>query len=259
VKVTIPPGEGNDTIIASGFFDEGNTGADFAQPVTIEVGDYVRTVTPVLNAKGTVYKFQDAQLKLVVVPNLLGSSRGRFRLRVFKTDLEGLVPLDSPADFHFRGPGYTVDGLVELDGGKYKLGTKQSTLIEPVFFASKAKATLGPGATDTLKFTGGFATNGQTPAAIGDVDFGFGDFRITMIASAFTKKGGVFTATQRDGPFQVTIKVDFVKELVTVTAKGIDLGPLDGPTTDIVFDAGIGNGDYTNTVVLGGEGSQRTY
>ena len=129
-------------------------------------------------------------LKFSIVPNLRDSSRGRFKLKVSKTTLAGVVNPDAAVSFHFRATGLPdAQGRVTLTAGRYTLGKKRGALILPQFFPQRAKAQVGAANADTLSFVGGFATNGQTPTAlVGTVRFGFGPaYSRAIDGTLFTK------------------------------------------------------------------------
>ena len=253
-------GAGKDALVAAGFFDDGGLAPDYTQAVTVDVGGFSETFTLVPNAKHTAYTFKGTRLRFAMVPNLRGSSRGRFRMKIAKTTLGGLVDPDQPVDFHFHASGLLdAQGRVTLTAGKYRLGKKRGALLLPPFFPARATATLGGQGLDRLTFVGGFATNGTTPASLGSVTFALGALSEVLTGSAFTKTGDKFAFSSSQGKTRVSILLDFLRETVTVKASKVELGDLAGPTADVLFDAGAGAGPIRTTVRLGSKRAKRFY
>ena len=253
-------GAGKDSLVASGFYDDGGLGPDYTQPVTVDVGGFEEVFTLVPNARRTAFKFKGQRLRFAIAPNLRGSSRGRFRMRIAKTTLGGLIDPAQAVDFHFRATGLPdAQGRVVLTGGRYRLGKKRGALILPPFFPARATATLRAANLDTLSFKGGFATNGTTPASLGTVQFAFGSFAQMLEGSAFTKAGDQFKYAATQGKTKVAMVIDFLRETVTLKASKVELGDVANPTADFLFDAGAGAGPIRNTVRLGAKGAKRFY
>jgi hypothetical protein len=122
-----------------------------------------------------------------------------------------------------------------------------------------AKVKLGDDGKDSLTFRGGFATNGTTPVTLGTVRFSIGSLSLSIPGDSFTQKGDVFRSVSKDGARKVTVTLDFLRETVSVSAKGVELGALTGETADFTFDAGTGDGAIRNTVRLGTKGAKRLY
>jgi len=254
-------GPGKDSLVAAGFYDDGGLSPDYSQEVTVGVGTFEEKFTLVANAKHTAYTFKGNRLSMSVTPNLKGSSRGRFKMKIAKTTLAGAVDPDVAVGFHFRAVNLPdAQGRVTLTAGKYKLGGKRGALISPQFFPAKATATAaGPGL-DAVSFTGGFATNGVTPVALSTVRFSFGTFEMTLTTTDFVKAGDKFTAKSLPGVTpKFSVALDFLRETVVVKLSKAELGPLAGPTADFVFNAGSGAGTFRNTVKLGSKLTKRFY
>jgi len=248
-------GAGKDTLVASGFYDDGGGSPTYTDPVTVDVGGFARTFT--LTKKGRGFVFKDASVRFAIVPNLKGSSRGRFRMRIARTTLAGLIDPSAAVEFHFRGTGLPdALGKVGLTGGRYRLGRVRGALIEPPFFPATVRARLGGQGLDVLSFRGGFASNGQTPAALASVRFDFGP-TFTRTFTDLARTGDAFTLSQKKGTAQVAVKVDFLREVILVKAKHVELGPLTAPTVDVVLDAGAGT--IRNTIRLATKGAVRRY
>jgi DNA-binding beta-propeller fold protein YncE len=254
-------GEGRDSLVASGFFDDGGATVDWTDPVTLAVGGFEETFTMAPDPRGTSYRFMGTRVHMKVKPNLNGSSKGTFMMKIGKTTLSDLVPLAGEVDLSFTGGGLEeCTGRVRLAAGKYALGKVKGALLEPGFFPSKATAKNAAGKPHTLSFQGGFATEGTAPSSPVDVSFSFGGtLSRTIPASAFSGSGGVFTHRSRESGTSLFLKVDHLREKVTVKTRGVDLGTLSGPTLDVVFDAGAGLGGFRNPIRLGTKGTARTY
>jgi len=243
-------GVGKDTLVASGFYDDGGLAVTYTDPVTIDVGGFEKTFT--LAAKGKGFAFKDTSVRFAILPRLRGASRGRFRMRIAKTTLAGLIDPAAAVDFHFHATGLPdARGKVTLTGGRYRLGRIRGALIEPLFFPAAARAKLGGQDLDVLSFRGGFATSGQTPAQLDSVQFAFGPtFARTL--GGFTRTGDTFKFSDQQGTAKFSIAIDFLREIVIVKAKHVELGTLDAPTADIVLD--VGAGTIRNTIRLGARG-----
>jgi YVTN family beta-propeller protein len=254
-------GTSKDTIVASGFFDDGGADVDYSQQVTLNIGGFALPFTLVGNASGTKYKFKDATTKFSIAPNHKGSSRGKFKMKVVSAALAKFVMPNAPIALHFTAAGLAdAQGTVTLTAGGYKIGKKRGTLVLPQFFPVRAAATAGGADADSFSFVGGFATNGTTPASLSTVRFQFGPvFSRTIGGTQFTKKGDVFSFKSAPGAPKFTIKIDFLRETVTVSGKKVELGALTDPTVDFLFDAGNGAGAYRNTVRVGSAGASRSY
>lgn len=254
-------GEGRDSLLSSGFFDDGGATVDWGDPVTLNVGGFEETFTLTANTAGTSFKFTGNRVAMTVKPNLRGSSRGLFRLKISKTTLSGLLDPEGEVPLSFEADGLEeCTGRVKLARGIYGLGKVRGALLEPAFFPAKAKAKAPAGRSHSLTFTGGFATQGPLPATAGPVTLSFGPtFTRTIPGGSFSGSNGVFTHTAREGATSISVKVDHSREKVTVRTKGLDLGNLSAPTLDVVFDAGGGLGSFRNTVRLGTKGTTRTY
>jgi hypothetical protein len=183
---------------------------------------------------------------------VLGSSRGKFRQRISDTTLAGLVPTNGEVDFHLRATGLPdAVGVVVVEAGKYKLGRRRGTLSEPAFLPKTVKAKVSATKPDKLLLVGGFATSADAPSALGVVRVGVGEtFALEIPGGSFTRKGDVWTFREKVDGRVVSVVIDFVRELVTVRTKGVELGDLASATTDVTFDSGAGGSAVAITVVL---------
>lgn len=253
-------GAGQDSLSSTGFYDDGGSPVDYGQPVTLEIGGFTRTFTMVAKGKGFASP-KDKTFSFQVVPNLKGSSRGKFKLKLKKGTLGGLLPQDGEVELHFRATGLPdAFGKIVLSDARYQLGRARGALLDPPFFPARSVAVLKEGANDKLQFKGGFATGGVTPATISSVRIAFGDgFQRTIPGTSFTKAGDRFLYLEKDGAYALVIKIDFLRETVLTKAKGIELGDLETATIDVVFGSGETSQSVRLTVTLGQKGSKRFY
>jgi YVTN family beta-propeller protein len=254
-------GEGLDSLAAAGFFDDGGAAVDYTQPVTVRVGGFLRTFTLVPNAAGTSFRFRDENVSMQVRPNLRGSSRGLFRLKLSRTTLAGLIDPDADLDLHFQAVGLEdASGVVRLTDGVYRLGRVRGTLVSPPFFPAKARILTSDERPDVLSLSGGFATEGAVPAALGDVQIAVGpEFEVNIPGAEFVRSGDRFAFTQAAEESAVAVTIDFAREVIRLRARGIEVGALGEGTTDIIVNAGAGGGAVRVQVRLGGEAPKQFY
>jgi hypothetical protein len=261
-KVTLKLlGAGKDSLVATGYYDDGGATVDFTQPVTLFVGGYSRQFALVGNAKGTAFTFKDATTSLTVKPRLKGSSRGSFVLKLTKATLAGQIAPSGEVEMRFLASGLPdAVGRVKLTNGGYALGKVRGALLLPAFFPAKAKITSDANKPDVVTLTGGFASNGTTPTTLGRVRIAIGPtFELVIDGGAFTKKGDKFTHVAKVGAVSVAVTIDFAKELIVVKTKGVEVGELPAGTMDVVVDVGAGAGPITARVRFGGTGTKRSY
>jgi DNA-binding beta-propeller fold protein YncE len=258
-------GAGKDALVTSGLFDDGDLPVDFTQPVTLDVGDFSRTFSLEPVKDGKLYVYRSPEIQLTLTPTLRGSSRGKFRLKIQKTTLQGLVDADGPCDIHFRATGLPdMAGTVVLEDSGYRRARKRGALLTPPFFAGLGQFTLKGEGQDSCVVRWGFSSGQTTPASLSDVRIGIGALDMKIPGDAFvksTKRGEeLFVATLVEGTSKVTVSLDYKRELARVVAKNVELGPLEaGMATDFVLDPGNGAGVMTNHVRLGGSGKKVFY
>lgn len=232
------------TVVASGFFDTGPKVADFASPATLDVGGLHFNI-PALLLQGSTYVFSGGGVSFKITPNKSGSSRAKFRM-TFKGDVGGKVAPDGPLDLAFADATSTGRGSVTLAKGLYGLGRVRGALVKPNLYLARAKAGLKGSGKDSLSLVVGLATAGTTPTVASDLSVSFGDtFSATIPAGQFVKKGDVYTfAGDVNGITKVI--VNYLRETITISGKGLDLGNFpQGPNIVLV---GIGFGAETHAV-----------
>jgi hypothetical protein len=227
-------------LIATGFFDLGPDPVDLSAAATLDVGGYeVKAPSLTPNKKGTAFTLKQAGLQFTVKPDKSGSSRALFTIKV-KDTLDGLVDPDGELDLHFVNPAVDAQGAVTLEQGKYKLGKKRGALISPAIYLYRVANKLKGGGADALSLRAGMATSGKTPAGAPGFSLEFGaSFEATLPGSDFQKKGDHFTFKGPSGGLTSTV-LDYLRETVSVKAKGVDLGSfVDGPQA-VTVTVGLG-------------------
>ncbi|MFN0204920.1 MAG: LamG domain-containing protein [Planctomycetota bacterium] len=254
-------GAGKDSLSVAGTFDDGGATVDYSLPVTLQLGGFSQEFTLVPNATGTTLAFKDTNLSVTVKPNLKGSSRNSITIKLAKTSLTGLVDPNSEIELHLRGVGLPdARGIVRLTNGSFTLGKNPGTLIAPDYFPNKLSATVSDSKPDVLSLSSGFATDGSIPDSLFGIHVAVGtELQLAIPGSAFTKKGSTFKAAGVSGNGTYSIALDFVKQLVTVKTKGIELGDLGGSTTTILGDSFTGPLEVGVPVRLGVSGTKKVY
>lgn len=219
------------SLVATGFLDLGPDPVDLSLAATLDVGGYsvsVPSLEP--NKQGTSFKLKQAGLLFQVTPDKSGSSRAKFTLKV-KDDLAGLVDPESELVLHFVNAAVDATGTVTLEQGRYTLGRKRGALIEPAIHLYQVRGTLKGDGQDALTLKVGLATKGITPAGAPTVELDFAAFEATVPASSFVKKGDRFLFKGEAGGV-TSVVLDYLRETVTVKAKGVELGELvEGPVS----------------------------
>jgi hypothetical protein len=196
-----------------------------------------------------------------VKTHLKGSSRGSFKMKVSKATLAGLIDPAGTIALHFRASGLPdALGIVKLTAGAFALGKVRGDLVAPSFFPAKATVAANDGKPDGLTFSGGFGNAGPTPAALGDVHVALGDtFDQTIAGATFTRKGNVFSHSEKGAGTTLAVSLDFGRGVMKVKAKGFEVGTFAATTADFVVDVGGGDPPVRVTVRLGGSGAKRVY
>jgi hypothetical protein len=184
-------------------------------------------------------------------------------MTIVKETLAGKIAPGAEVEMRFSAAGLPEDAYGRLaltSKGRYRVGKNRGTLLAPEFFPAFLRAKLGGANADSFKFRGGFATDGTTPTSLGTVRFALGPaFSRTVAGGQFRASRDVFRHTEVSGKTKVSIAIDFRREIVIVTATRVELGELDAPTADLVFDAGVGAGTFRSTVRLSSSGAKRGY
>ncbi len=250
-------GAGKDSLSAACTLDDGGATVDYTQPVTIQVGGFSQTFTPTF--KKGVASFKDAHLTFSAKPDLKGSSRGTVSIKLAKTTLAGVIDPAAQVEFHLHASGLPdATGRVQLTNGAFTVGKVRKSLVFPAFFPTKVSVVASDTKPDTLSLTAGFAAHNQTPDTLGHFRLALGTtFDRQIAGTAFTKTGDVFKYSKKTLQETLTVTVDFAKETITVSAKGIEVGALTDATTDVVVDTAAGA--LVAHVKLASSGTKRTY
>jgi len=209
-------------LVAAGIFDTGPDPADLGAAATVDVGGLSFPIEGLVpNAKATAFVHREPGLVLLVIPSKTGSSRARFRLVALGAGLEGAVNLEDDLALSFDNGAILGTGTVGLEAGKYVLGRKRGALKEPNLWLAKARAKVVGDGMDVLSLRVGLATDGETPTEAPSLQVAFGDsFTQTFTGEQFAVNGGVLSAV--DGGVKAVL--DYRRELLTVSARGINLG-----------------------------------
>ena len=246
------------TLVATGSFDTGPEAPDFASTTTLDVGG-VHVTSNALTQKGRSFGFVQDGVTFSITPNPYGSSRAKFKLK-YVGDLGGKVGLDEPLELHFTDAVITdARGTVNLQGGAFTGGKVRGALVDPNLFVVRAHAILkGPGK-DVLVVIVGLATDGATPAEASDLSLAFGDrFGATIPAAQFVRDGDTDAYTGATGGVTKAV-VDYAREQITITGKGLSLGDFDQGANAIRINVGLGSDARGVSVRMGRKGALMKY
>ena len=226
-------------LVASGFFDMGLATTDLSGAATLFVGTKVFVLPALERRKNGSYRYAGQGVDFTITPNKSGSSRAKFRLST-TGDLTGRVSADGLLTLRFIQAG-VVDGTgsVGLQAGRYKLGKVRGTLTAPALFVYSAKATVNGGGRDTLTLKTGLGALGGTPPTAPDVTVAFGSFTATVPGAEFTPRGESFVFKGDVGGV-TSLVMDYARETMTLSAKGIDLGTVPEGAQSVIVTVGAG-------------------
>lgn len=223
--------------VASGFFDTGSSGAGLSGAATLTIGTREFQIPDLVKSPdGRTYSYAKDGLSFTVRSNPARSSKAKFVLR-FRGDLAASAPTTGSVELRFRNAA--VDGrcVVQLAKGAYKLGKIRGALSAPNLFLVRAKASVPGSGKDTMTAVLGLASGGTTPAAAPDLVVQFGPkLSVPVQGSQFTRKGDQYVF-QGDANGLTSVKLDYLRETLTVTGKNLDLGTFpagEGPLRVVV-------------------------
>lgn len=226
------------SFLASGTFDSGSAGFSPANPGTLEIGAFSVPVSSFV-PKGAGFVFEGGGVSLTIKPSREGSSRGTFKLAA-AGDLGGAVDPNGPVRLRLESGPLDARGQVALAEGRFKSGGKRGALMSPVIYPEKLKATLADAGPDTLKLRMNFLT-AEAPEEASDVTVSVGDtYTVTLPAASFVRKKERWSASSSAGGGDVSVVLDYAKDTVTVTARGVELGPF--PAGPSVLELGFAIG-----------------
>ena len=128
-------------------------------------------------------------------------------------------------------------------------------------FPFRAKAVAAGGGKDKLKVLAGMSTDGQAPANAPDTTVTFGGLELTIASADFTSKdpGVFFAKNPPSAPGVKKVTVDYVRELVSLSAKGVDLGTIAEGPFDVVLGVDLGGTERTVEVTATRNGKKVRY
>ncbi len=244
---------GKDSLSFTGFLDDGGATVDYTQPVTVTICGFTQTFT--LAPKGTSLVYKDANLAVVLKPNLKGTSRGAISIRLKKATLAGLIDPEGLAVCSLSATGLEeARSNVRLVKGGFSLGRTAGTLLFPVLAPEKLKAATTIGKPDTLALTAAFAGSGAAPQALEDVRIRLADgFDLTIPGAAFVQKKTTFQATGAQGNGTYSLVLDFKRDRLSLKTKGIEVGaPSTSDAVSLSANLGLGTLPWRVVVRLGG-------
>jgi hypothetical protein len=250
IKVKSLKGSGDRRLVATGTIDFGGSDVTLLGVARLVVGDRSFDFILGTDRRGRGVYTSDA-MSLRITPSKLGTSRGAFTLSVVG-DFGGFLDAsgNGNVDLQFERGLFHARGSADLTAGKFVLGARRGTLIQPGFRVAKAHGVVKEGAEDKLDLVLGVGGTDAAPESAPDVTIGFGpSFSVTVPGSAFSPEGeGVFTA--RDPAQGVKILVlDFAEETVTFKGRKIELGDI-GPGLTVPVTCTLTLGDDTRTFTL---------
>ncbi len=257
VKLKRAENPAKSSLRVAGFFDTGPDEAPLDGPATLTIGS--TQVAANLTPKGRQFIATTEAYTLKIKPQKSGSSRAKFVLTA-KGPLADGLSVDGPLTLEFATTSADGRGTVTLEKGAYKLGRKRGALSAPALFPFKAKALHKGAGKDKLLVVAGVATaGGITPQAL-DVTVVYGGLTFTVPASEFTQKGDVFTALNPpSAPGVSKLVVDYLRETLTLSAKGLDLGALPSGPEARTFSVTLGDTGAAVSVRMAPKGKSFVY
>lgn len=239
IAVKANPVPAKTTFVAQGFLDTGSKPADLTAAAQLTIGSLVTDI-PALTASedGKSFTYSVPGLFFQIVKNPFGSSRAKFKLK--RTgDLGGAVPPDGEVDFRFSNAVLDARCRVALTAGQFRIGKKRGALVAPNLFVVRSNAKVPGGGRDRLTVIVGLATGGATPPQAGDVRIAYGTaLDVTIPAASFVRKGESYVfAGDVGGVTKVTL--DYLRETITVSGKGLDLGTFAEGTNPLTILVGL--------------------
>jgi hypothetical protein len=252
---------GRESLTVAGTFDVGAGPVDWSAQVTFEAGGLSKTVAPAPNGNASEFSFKDEEFSLTLRPGAGGSSRGSFKAKFVGPALGGGLSLDGPLTLRLKGEGlFDAVGAVTLVGGRFSLKRSPGALVEPTFFPATIRAKPSDARPDVLVLRAGFPAPDATPTALGAVRIGVGtEFELNADGSVFERSGDRYRMSSKQDGAKTSIVLDFRRGTVLVKAKGVEIGSLAEPITELLFDAGDGRGETRVRIALASRGTKRVY
>lgn len=245
------------TLTANGIFDTGPDAPDFASAAKLDVGGLHFDI-PGLVQQDSVFAYAGDGVSFSIEPNPYGSSRAKFKLK-YTGDFAGQVDPDGPLDLYFENAVTEGGGSVELGRGVFGLGKVRGALVKPNLFVVRAHAVFkGPGK-DALIVIVGLATAGTTPVSASDLAIGFGSEVSQVVPGASFKRQGDTDVFTGKGPGITKAIVDYAREQIAVTAKGLDLSAFTEGGNTVQITVGLGGDQRAVIVRMGRIGNLMKY
>lgn len=209
------------TLSLSGQADVGTKPVDFSSALTVRVGTLVLTA-PSLDRTGRkeVWRHDEPGLRIQLTPR---ADTSRVDVLVKRTGDLGALPEDGGLDLVVQGDAVSGAAAVEVAGGTFRLGSRSGELVAPLVHPMSLAAKVPDGKSHTFTLICALA-GASAPAVPVEVTVRLGEFTETVPAAAFRVVRGkyVYAAPK---PGVTNVIVDPAKERVTVSGKGVDLGP----------------------------------
>jgi len=232
--------------------------------VTIEIGALKRVITLVPDKKRAKWTFKDATLSFTALAEFPAVESREVPDEGLEHALAADIVPTAPVTFHVRASGMPdAAGTVKFTGGKYRLGHRPGDLILPQSFRAPYPRNSARPATTWCCSRAASRPSARRPrvrrGAVLDRRPVRADGRGRPVQKA--KNADTWTYKSTAGGTSFSVKIDFLRELVTVAVSKAELGTLGDTTTDIVFDAGDGRGAFRNVVRLSknAKGTARDY
>lgn len=227
------------TLAAAGTFDTGSASPVFSGAATLTVGGTDFDFPDLTENRKGVFRYRADGVDFSVRPSKFGTSRAAFALKVTGAAAAAVDP-DESVEIRFRTGALDGRGVVELTGGRYKLGRVRGALVLPAVFPYNCAAKVKDGSKDTLSIRIGLASGGATPAEAPEFRLRLGDaFAQTVAATDFVRKGDRFVYRGTKGAF-TSVTLDYARERILATAEGVEVGPFQQGSQPVRLGVSIG-------------------
>jgi hypothetical protein len=208
----------------SGDLDLGTTGPDLTAATTLRIGDRTFDLPGLTaNKKGNKLTYRDDVLDMKVTTDKNGSSKGKFTFKL-RGDPSDVGDPDGTLVLGLACSEMDARCAVALAGGGFKRGKVRGAVVDPPVRLDKAKVVVKGAGKDKLSLKLGL-TSGGAPGTAPEVEIGIGDtWSVVLPGEDFQAKKETFRFKgDESGIRKVTL--DYGKEAVSVSGKGLDLGP----------------------------------
>lgn len=231
--------------------DECCAAIDYSQAVTLEINGTTWNLAGLTgNARGTVFKHADEELRIVLRPRLKDSSRGVLSITL-RRDMTGLVGPDENVAIRFAAGTLDVRATAKLAGTRYIRG-RDGEFVGPMIFPISARARANDPDRSSVRAT--FGLNGL-PGPPGDVTVGIGAFHQVLPGDEFGGSEDRPRWSSRD-PGVRSVKVDYRRGKVTVSISRATIGVTGA---DLTLTLGIGGETVEMTITPRSKGTSLSY